>query len=50
MATIGQTQIEFENEETQQFFKTMIEEEQQEQQKIRRMLYLVKHGLVWEAV
>jgi hypothetical protein len=42
--------IEFKNLETQQFFSSLIEEEKTETQKIRRMLYLVKHGLVWEAV
>jgi hypothetical protein len=42
--------IEFKNQETQQFFKSLIEEEQTETKKIQRMLYLVKSGLVWESV
>jgi hypothetical protein len=40
--------IEFKNLETQQFFETIIQEERMKQQKISRMLYLVKSGLVWE--
>ena len=41
--------IEFKNLETQQFFETIIQEEEMKQQKISRMLYLVKAGLVWES-
>jgi hypothetical protein len=49
--------IEFKNAETQQFFINVEYQEYIEdlsnyfqQQQIKRMLYLVKSGLVWEAV
>ena len=42
--------IEFKNLETQTAFLNAVHSEDLELNKLRRMLYLVKSGLVWEAV
>jgi hypothetical protein len=41
--------IEFKNQETRQYCESFLQPTE-EQKKLRRMLYLVKSGLVWEAV
>jgi hypothetical protein len=41
--------IEFLNQETETYFHDLIEEERKQQEKLKRMVYLVRAGLVWEA-